>query len=74
MIEKIKAWFKHSVTILWARVLAAAGVVVALVTTMSADPNTNAAIQGVLGPYGSFWLIGVGLITELARRRTLAKV
>jgi hypothetical protein len=29
MWDKIKAWFKHSVTILWARVVALAGLLLA---------------------------------------------
>ncbi len=71
MQDKIKAWFKHSVTILWARLLAFAGLALASVQTLAADPNTSGAIQQLLKPqYIPWYVIGIGLITEFCRRRT----
>jgi len=69
----IKAWFKNSLTILWARFLALAGILSATAVALSADPAASGAIQGVLGPYGPYYLIAIGLITELCRRRTVGE-
>jgi len=74
MWTKIKAWFKNSVTILWARVVAAAGLLLAAGQSVLADPNVNSALQQALQPkYIPYYVIAIGLITEIARRRT-AKV
>ncbi len=74
MWDKIKAWFKHSLTILWARVVAFAGVLLALIEPLLADPNVTAAIQAALQPkFIPYYVIAIGLITEIARRRTAAK-
>ena len=48
MWDKIKAAFKHSVTILWARVVALAGLLLASGQTLLGDPNVNGAIQTML--------------------------
>jgi len=69
---KIKAWFKNSVTILWARVVALGGVALGAVQALSADPAVNDAMHAALQPkYVAWYVIGIGLITELARRRTI---
>jgi hypothetical protein len=69
--EKIKAWFKHSMTILWARVLALAGAVLAASQSLLADPTVNSAVQTLLQPkYIPYYVIAIGLITEIVRRRT----
>jgi hypothetical protein len=74
MWDKIKAWFRHSVTILWARVVALAGLLLAAGEGLLADPNVSSAIQSVLQPkYIPYYVIAIGLITELARRRTAEK-
>lgn len=74
MWDKIKAWFKHSLTILWARIVALGGVIVAALVNVAGDPNVNAAIQAAFQPkYLPWWLLGIGLVTELARRRTVSK-
>ncbi|HWE77033.1 MAG TPA: hypothetical protein VG270_00810 [Pseudolabrys sp.] len=71
MWAKIKAWFKNSITIVWARVVALGGVLLALGQSLVADPNVNGAIQQALQPkFIPFYIIGIGLITEVARRRT----
>jgi hypothetical protein len=75
MWEKIKTWFKHSVTILWARIVAAAGLLLAAGQSVLQDPNVNAAIQNALQPkYIPYYVIVIGLVTEIARRRTANKV
>ena len=71
MWAKIKTWFKNSITILWARVVALGGVLLALGQSLVADPNVNGAIQQALQPkLIPYYIIGIGLITEIARRRT----
>ena len=71
MADGIKRWFKHSVTILWARVQVLAGVAGALFFGLVQDPNISGALQSLLKPeYIPYYVIAIGLITELARRRT----
>lgn len=71
MLEKIKTWFKHSVTILWARMQVVAGLITASVMVLASDPNVTGAIQSALQPrFIPYYVIAIGLITELARRRT----
>ena len=74
MWEKIKAAFQHSLTILWARVVAAAGFLLAVGQSLIGDPNINDAIHAVLKPdYIAYYVIAIGLVTELCRRRTIGK-
>jgi hypothetical protein len=74
MWDKIKAWFKHSMTILWARLLAVAGVALASAQSLLGDPNIGGAVQQLLKPqYIPWYVIGIGVITELCRRRTAGK-
>jgi hypothetical protein len=74
MWDRLKAAFKHSVTILWARVVAFAGLLLASGQAVIADPNVNDAIHAVLKPeYIPYYVIAIGLITELCRRRTASK-
>lgn len=73
--DKIKRWFRHSVTILWARVVALAGVAMAAAQSLLADPNVSGAVQSILQPsYIPYYVIAIGIVTELARRRTAGKV
>lgn len=72
MWNKIKACFKYSVTILWARVVALAGLLLAAGEALLGDSNVTGAIQSVLQPkLIPYFIIGIGIITELARRRTV---
>jgi hypothetical protein len=74
MWDKAQAWFRHSVTILWARVVALAGLLLASAQSVAADPNVNAAVQTILQPkLIPYYVIAIGVITELARRRTAGK-
>lgn len=71
MLDKIKAWFKNSVTILWARIVAISGAALAFVPSLTSDPNISNAIHTILKPsYLPWYVIAIGIITELARRRT----
>jgi hypothetical protein len=74
MWDKAKTWFRHSLTILWARGVAFVGVLLAVGETLLQDPNVAAAIQAALQPkYVPYYVIAIGVITELARRRTAPK-
>jgi hypothetical protein len=74
MWDTLKATFKHSVTILWARAVALGGILLAAVQALSADPAVNDAVHAVLQPkFIPYYVIAIGLITELARRRTAEK-
>ena len=71
MWNKVKAWFKHSITILWARAMTFGGAVLATLLSLSSDPNVGAAIHSVLQPkLIPYYVIAIGILTELARRRT----
>jgi hypothetical protein len=71
MWDKIKAWFKYSVTILWARAVALAGLLLACGQSLLGDPNITAAVQTALQPrFIPYYVIAIGLVTEIARRRT----
>jgi len=73
MWNKIKAWFRHSVTILWARLVALGGIVLGAMQALSVDPAINDAVRTALQPkFIPYYVIAIGLITELARRRTAA--
>ncbi|RDV02134.1 hypothetical protein [Undibacter mobilis] len=72
MWDRIKNWFRHSATILWARLVACAGLVMGVAETVLQDPAVSQAVQSALQPrYVPYYVIAIGLITELARRRTL---
>ena len=74
MWDNIKAWFRHSVTILWARAMALAGLLLAAGQSLLQDPNVSGAIQTVLQPkFIPYYVIAIGLVTEIARRRTAGK-
>jgi hypothetical protein len=71
MWARIKACFKHSVTILWARAVALTGLLLAALQSVLADPTISGAVQQALRPqYIPYYVIAIGLITEIARRRT----
>jgi len=47
------------------------GLVVACPLALASDPNVTGAIQAALQPkYVPYYVIAIGLITEIARRRT----
>jgi hypothetical protein len=74
MWDEVKAWFKYSLTILWARVMALAGLLLAAAEALLQDPNVSGAVQAALQPkYVPYYVIAIGLVTEIARRRSLTK-
>ena len=75
MWNKVKAWFKNSTTILWARVQVLAGVAAASVLALASDPDVTSALQAALQPkFIPYYVIAIGLMTEIARRRTIGSV
>lgn len=67
----LKASFRHSVTILWARLVALLGVLLMSAQSLIADPSVNEAVRSLLRPeLIPYYVIAIGLVTELARRRT----
>ena len=74
LLARIKAFFLHSVTILWARFVALVGVVVGFLQGFTPNPTIDNAIHEILQPKLIPWYaLGIGVITELARRRTATK-
>ncbi|MGC1464307.1 MAG: hypothetical protein WA792_01095 [Pseudolabrys sp.] len=75
MWDKIKSWFKHSLTILWARAVALGGLLLASGQALIADPNVDSAIHTLLQPkFVPYYVIAIGLVTELVHRRTAGKI
>lgn len=75
MWSVIKSWFGNSLTILWARIQVLAGLLAASLMALAIDPNVTGAIQVALEPRViPYYVIAVGLITEIARRRTIGRV
>lgn len=63
MWEDIKAWFKRSETIFWARLQVAVGSLWSVLIVTDLSPLlTNPKIMAA-------WLIFSGFVTEMARRR-----
>lgn len=71
--EKAKAWFKHSITIVWARVQYVVGIVGAgLIAAFSGyDFNQLASLDAKSAFKMLAFAALAGVVTELARRRTL---
>lgn len=62
--DKIKAWFKDSVTIAWARFQLLLAAVWGVLLTVDLTPVLSQK-------WMTAWLIFSGVVTELTRRRTL---
>lgn len=75
MWSKIKSSFRNSVTILWARIQVLAGLLAASLMALVTDPNVTGAIQVAMDPkFIPYYVIAIGLITEIARRRSISRV
>jgi hypothetical protein len=79
-MDALKAFFRGSVTILWARIVALVGAVLASLSAAADQlPDVAASLQAagverILDPkLTPYYLVGIGIITELARRRTAGK-
>lgn len=62
MITSIKNWFRHSETIMWARIQVAAGIIWTVLSASDLSPLLNPK-------YLTYWLIVNGVISEWLRRR-----
>ena len=52
-----------------------AGLLAAFLMALATDPNVTGAIQVALEPrFIPYYVIAIGLITEVARRRTISRV
>lgn len=71
--EKAKAWFKHSITIVWARVQYVVGIIGAgLIAAFSGyDFNQLASLDARSAFKMLAFAALAGVVTEIARRRTL---
>lgn len=71
--DKVKAWFKDSVTILWARVQYVVGVLGAgLIAAFSGYDFTQLTTMDEKSAFKMLLAIATaGVLTEIARRRTL---
>jgi hypothetical protein len=75
MWSKIKSLFGNSLTILWARIQVLTGLLATFLMALATDPNVTGAIQVALEPrFIPYYVIAIGLITEIARRRTISRV
>ena len=75
MWSKTKSCFGNSLTILWARIQVLAGLLAAFLMALATDSNVTGAIQVALEPrFIPYYVIAIGLITEIARRRTISRV
>jgi hypothetical protein len=73
MLEKLETWCKHSLTILWARVQYIIGILSAgLIVAFSGYDFTQLASMDWKSAFKVVAAVAVsGVLTELARRRTL---
>ena len=75
MWSNTKSWFRNSATILWARIQVLTGLVAAVLMALATDPTVTGAIQVALEPkFIPYYVIAIGLITEIVRRRTISRV
>ena len=75
MWAKAKYWFRNSVTILWARIQVLVGLVTASLLALAADDSVTGAIRSALQPnFIPYYVVAIGLITEIARRRTTGRM
>ncbi|MBI1204016.1 MAG: hypothetical protein GC182_16055 [Rhodopseudomonas sp.] len=74
MWNTIKAWFENSMTILWARIQVVVGATAAAAFALLQNPDVTNALQSALQPkFIPYYVIAIGLVTELARRRTVGR-
>lgn len=73
MFEKIKAWFRNSLTIFWARIQWIVGILGGgLIVAFSGYDFTQLASMDIKAAFKMLAAVGIsGVLTEIARRRTL---
>jgi hypothetical protein len=71
MWSKFKASFKNSATIVWARIVALSGTIGAIAAPLVTNDTVVEAAKSLLQPkFIPYYVIGIGVVTELFRRRT----
>lgn len=77
MPKRIKVFFRHSLTIFWARLVALIGLLLAFsdqLLDLFSIPGVKDQVQAILDPkYVPFYLIAIAIVTELARSRSLPR-
>ena len=73
MLEKIKTWFKHSLTIFWARFQYVIGILSAgMIAAFSGYDFTQLTTMTLKDAFKMLCAVAVaGVLTEVTRRRTL---
>ena len=71
--DKTKAWFKNSLTILWARIQYIGGILAAgLIVAFSGYDFTQLTSMDAKSAFKMLCAVAVaGILTEIARRRTI---
>jgi len=74
-MDRIKAWFRNSLTILWARIQYIGGILAAgLLVAFSGYDFTQLATMDAKAAFKMLVVVAVcGVLTEFARRRSLPK-
>jgi hypothetical protein len=74
LCTRLSALTWHSVTVAWGYFLLLSGLVLdalPLAAEFFNTPEVQSVVDEIAGPYASHWLKAIGLITVLARMRTL---
>lgn len=73
MVETVKSWFRHSLTILWARVLYIGGIIGAGVATVFASYDYTELLSLTWAKFAQICaaVVVAGIVTEVLRRRSL---
>ena len=74
--DRVLGCFGRSLTIAWAYFMIACGLALdalPLASDILNAPEIQSVVTGFGGPYASHWLKAIGLITALARIRSLRK-
>lgn len=63
--EKVKGAFRHSLVVLWARLVAVSGLLALMAVDLLQDPTVTGALQGLFKPeHVPYVLIAIAIITE----------
>jgi len=69
VIDKIKAWFKNSETIFWARMQVVGGIMLAVIPTLNPVSWLDSALTPAQRWTAAGFAIFNGVVTEYLRRR-----
>lgn len=71
MFDKLWEWCRESATILWARFMLLGGILLSIANEIASIAQAANLIQFLPPRWASITLAVIGVITELARRRTI---